>query len=336
MDSTLFLPAAAFALDMALGDPHHWPHPVRLIGRALERLERLVQPSPPDRDKGVPGSPDAPGRKSGATPAAKRVFGALVAALLGLGVYALVAWLGRISSVGWIFSLYLAYAGLALGQLTRETRAVAALIGSGRLDEARAALAFLVSRDTSVLDEAGLWRTLAETASENFCDAFVAPMFFLCLGGPPLLWLYKTVSTMDSMWGYKTPRFADLGWAGARADDVLAYIPARLSACLLIAAGFLMGLPAGKAWASFRPDARKMASPNAGWPMAAAAWLCGASMGGTAVYFGRTVEKPKLGPQYVSWDILLFRTLTRLIFISGFGMVLLSELLLVALCTVFS
>jgi adenosylcobinamide-phosphate synthase len=314
MDFILFLPAAAFALDMALGDPHRWPHPVRFIGRALEGLERLARP---------------------ASPLTKRVFGVLTALCLGLGAFALVWTLGRMPAVGWIFSLYFAYAGLALGQLTRECRAVAALIESGRLGEARAALSMLVSRDTSALDEAGLWRTLAETASENFCDAFVAPMFFLCLGGPPLLWLYKTISTMDSMWGYKTPRFVDLGWAGARADDVLVYIPARLSACLLLAAGFLMGLPAGKAWTLFRVDARKMSSPNAGWPMAAAAWLCGASMGGPAVYFGRIVEKPLLGPQCVKWSIIEFRTLVRLIFISGCGMVF-TQALLVALRIAFS
>jgi len=302
MDGALFLPVAAFALDLLVGDPPAWPHPVRLIGWILDRLESFIQPF---------------------SQAKKRALGLVVTVALSLGVWGAVRWLTAIPFAGGLIALVLAFSGLALGQLLRETKRVAAFLQEGRLDAARQALAMLVSREIAHLDEAGLWRTLAETLSENFCDAFVAPYFFLCLGGAPLLWLYKTISTMDSMWGYKTARYKDLGWAGARADDLLAFVPARIAALVLLAAGWMMRLPSrfpvGQALTALRADARKMASPNAGWPMAAAAWLCGASMGGPAVYFGETVDKPKLGPEGELWNSERFSILKKLILCGGIG-----------------
>jgi len=307
MDPTSLLPAVAFTLDLALGDPQRWPHPVRLIGAALTRLEPLAATLPA---------------------VLKRLFGLAVALGLCVCVYAVVLALVRLPGLGWFFSLYLAFAGLALGQLLREARAVSGLIASGRLDDARRELSYLVSRDTSVLDEAGLWRTLAETLSENFCDGFVAPFIYLVLGGPPLLWAYKTASTMDSMWGYKTERFRELGWAGARLDDVLAYVPARVSAFALLAAGMGMGLDSIRAYRKFRADARSMSSPNAGWPMAAAAWLCDASMGGETVYFGVALQKPQMGPHGKPWTADSVGLLYTLVLSSGIGMVLLSSMML--------
>lgn len=296
-----YLPLCATALDLAVGDPPSWGHPVRLIGGLLGRLAC--------RAKALPDG-------------LKRPCGVVVTAGLGLAVYSAVYLLCALPWAGWAFSLYFAFAGLALGQLIREAASVAGLIESSRLEPARSALSHLVSRDTGCLDESGLWRTLAETVSENFNDAFVAPFMWLCLGGPPLLWLYKTVSTMDSMWGYKTPEYRDLGWACARADDLLAFVPARLSALAMIGAGWLMGLPAGQALARTRTEARTMASPNAGWPMAAAAWLCGGAMGGEAVYFGTTVQKPPLGPGDGVWDRERFSRLRGLVLAAGAGLVL--------------
>nr|WP_279355722.1 CobD/CbiB family cobalamin biosynthesis protein [Fundidesulfovibrio agrisoli] len=315
MDFHTFLPLAAVALDAALGDPHRWPHPVRLIGAALNALERPVRNCP----AGL-----------------QQIYGTATAFLLSYAACACVYYLGRLPVFGWAVSLYFAYAGLALGQLLREARAAARLIGAGRDDEARRALGMLVSRDTSGLDRAGQWRTLAETVSENFCDAFVAPFLYLCLGGAPLLWLYKTISTMDSMWGYKTQRFKHLGWAGARADDLLAWVPARLSAWVLIFSASLMGLPTAGARANVRADAARMASPNAGWPMSAAAWLCGASMGGRAVYFGQEVEKPLLGPADCAWEAESVKTLLNLIIISSIALCVSASALLLGLEAVFS
>jgi len=127
------------------------------------------------------------------------------------------------------------------------------------------------------------------------------------------------VSTMDSMWGYKTERFRDLGWAAARADDVLAYLPARLSAALLLGVGACMGLNARQALARFRADAAAMDSPNAGWPMAVSAWLLQGSMGGPATYFGEVKMKPTLGPEGYVWSIEKLKRFFSLILLTGFA-----------------
>jgi adenosylcobinamide-phosphate synthase len=162
----------------------------------------------------------------------------------------------------------------------------------------------LVSRDTAAMDGPQLRRALAETLAENFNDAFVAPLFWLMLGGPVALWLYKTVSTFDSMWGYRTEQWEKLGKAGALCDDALAWIPARLSAVLLYAtAQGQYSKEQWPGWAVVRQQAHLMASPNAGWPMVAAAWLHNAGMGGPTPYFGKVVNKPQLGPQNMpQWD----------------------------------
>ncbi|MDQ7831280.1 MAG: adenosylcobinamide-phosphate synthase CbiB [Desulfovibrionaceae bacterium] len=295
MNPLLFL--AAVLVDRLLGDPPGWPHPVRLIGAALVWLERLA--------------PE--------TPVLRRLFGAAVTLALAGGSALIVHLLVTLPGVGGLAALYFAFAGLALGSLLHEGRTVLALLESGDLGGARRAVAGLVSRDASGMDASAVRRALAETVSENFNDGFAAPLFFLLLGGPALMWAYKAVSTMDSMWGYRTPRFRDLGWFAARADDVLAFVPARLAALALVGAGWMLRRRPVGVWTRIRRDARRMDSPNAGWPMAAAAWVCGAGMGGRSVYFGRTVDKPHLGPAG-GWDGPHLRLLLRVVSRAGTGL----------------
>lgn len=302
---TLFsLPFLAFIIDLLLGDPQRLPHPVRLIGLWLDRLEPLA------RRIGLP----------------LRVAGTLCVLLTAGLVYASVDFLCGLKYFGMILLVYFAYAGLALGELLDSARDALELIeDEGSLEEAREAVGMLVSRTTSAMDAPELRKTLAETVSENFCDGFVAPMFYLVLGGPALMWAYKAVSTMDSMWGYRTERFRDFGWAAARADDLLAYLPARLSAGLLLGVGAVMGLNAREALARFRTDAATMDSPNAGWPMAASAWLMQGTMGGPATYFGELKMKPMLGPEGGIWGLEKLEKLFRLVLFSGFAVVLLFQ-----------
>ncbi len=291
-----FLPLPAFILDLILKDPASWPHPVRLIGNILLRLEKLAL-----QQKLLN----------------LRTAGTSALGLLLLGLSTLLLTLTSLPLLGSLLALYLAYAGLALGSLLQSARQVLAHLEMGCVQQARNDLAMLVSRDTSNLEQTDICRTLAETLSENFNDGFVAPMFYLCLGGPVLLWLYKTVSTVDSMWGYKHAHFQELGWAGARLDDILAWIPARLSAALIIAGAFFCALPWRKVWQHSRQQAGLMESPNAGWPMAAAAWCLEAQMGGSTMYQGQLKKKPRLGPADSAWDIRRLRSLLRLLLVAG-------------------
>ena len=294
---TLFsLPFLAFIVDLLLGDPERLPHPVRLIGRFLDWLEAHAR----HWLLGLKGS------------------GILCVVLTAGGAWAVVEFLTELRFIGLLFGLYFAYAGLALGELIDEGRDALEYLDEGRLDDAREIVAGLVSRDTADLDEAGLRRTLAETLSENLCDGFTAPLFYLVLGGPALMWAYKAVSTMDSMWGYKTERFRDLGWAAARADDILAYIPARLTALFLLLVGAALRLPWREAAKHIPAEARTMDSPNAGWPMATVAWLLEGSMGGPAVYFGEAKMKPELGPKGQEWSIEKLKKLFRLMVFAAF------------------
>lgn len=285
----------AVTLDLMLGDPRWMPHPVRWLGLLLSRLEERA-------------------RAFGAT----RVTGVASLAALLLVTGAGAAVLCSIPRLGPFLALYLAYAGLALGSLLHEGGKALAAIEHGTLAEGREAVAMLVSRDTTVLDQPGLRRALAETLAENFNDGFVAPLFWLVAGGPVALWLYKAVSTVDSMWGYRTERWANLGWAGAKLDDALAWLPARLCVALLWATAPLSGVRG--AWPGMprvASDARQMESPNAGWPMAAAAWLHRGRMGGPTVYFGTIKQKPILGPVDGEWDEPTLKMLMHHLRIAG-------------------
>lgn len=306
MDAWTFLPLLALGLDVLLGDPRGWPHPVRLIGLALNKAESLAR---------------AWAKKGGAVLSGEgrrlRLAGAVFVLLIVGGCGGLVYLFCAVPGLGFFIALYFAYAGLALRGLIDEVDRAREELYLHGVEAGRAAVAGLVSRDVSAAGEDDLYRALAETLAENFNDGAVAPFFWLCLGGPWGLWIYKAVSTMDSMWGYKTETWRDLGMAGARADDVLAWLPARLSALLLRIFAYKAGEGAAPwpGWVIIGAQARKMSSPNAGWPMSATAWLSNRAMGGPTLYNGEMVEKPRLGPKdALPWDndaLLLLLTRVR-------------------------
>ncbi len=282
--SSIWIFGAAFAAELALGWPRRLPHPVQAVGRWLDWLEPRLR---------------AVARTRGEAIGAGAFGVALTLALWGTVAAALL----RFPHAGALAAFFLMFAGLALGSLLRAGRealnALTALAAQGTetaLENARRQVGGMVSRDLSQAGEADLFRALAESLAENFNDAVIAPLFWLALGGPVGLWLYKAASTMDSMWGYRTPRWEYLGKAAARLDDVLAFVPARLAAALLWIAAPGSGRAFWPGVAVVRAQARSMASPNGGWPMAAAAWLHAAPMGGPTVYHGEVVDKPRLGP----------------------------------------
>jgi len=258
-------------LDLFLKDPLRLPHPVQAIGVIISFLERMTL---------------------------RFQFNYWVSGLISvLGLSLGIAWginvLVNLKQFGWIFWLYFGYAGLALGSLLREGQKVLHALGQNDLTLARKQLGFLVSRETDSLNQTEVVKALIETLAENFNDGFVAPFFYLFLGGPAWLWVYKTVSTFDSMWGYKHAHYSQLGWAGAKLDDLLAFLPARLTAFIFYLGGRALGQKIELS--KVAKQAREMASPNAGWPMAAMALFLEVELGGESTYFGKKVKKPKLG-----------------------------------------
>ncbi len=295
------LGVVGIACDMAFGDPRLLPHPVRFQGWMAKHLEPMLRRA---------------SLGHGGGDGSLRLAGGLGVVLLALSSGVVAFGLASLPGFGSLFALYLLFTGLAMGSLLAEGRRVFTLLFVQRdLLAARAGLGMLVTRETASLDQQGVARGLAETVSENANDGFVAPCFYFVLGcvigrspewGAAWLWAYKAVSTLDSMWGYKTGPWRAFGWAAARTDDVLAWLPARLTALAMLATTVLRG---GMGWKGLRflaentaADAVKTASPNAGWPMAAAAWSCGAWLGGPATYFGQRMDKPLLGPEGGEWD----------------------------------
>ncbi|MBT8763592.1 cobalamin biosynthesis protein CobD [Desulfohalobiaceae bacterium Ax17] len=296
MNEFLIFISLCFGLDLLLGDPGTWPHPVRFVGCILNFFEKFFRKLKVNLYLAG--------------------FLALITGSVGIGCF--VNFLTTLPVIGNFFAFYLGYAALALGSLIREGRKVLSLLTAGELEEARHALSFLVSRDTRVMDEQEVCRALVETLSENFNDGFCAPFFYLALGGPAGVWVYKFVSTMDSMWGYKNRKWRQLGFAGARADDILAFIPARLSALLLWLAAKVLRLPVAVKWKEVLEDARKTESPNAGWPMAMAAHILQVELGGPAVYFDQLKDKPKLGPSGREITAQKIEQLISIILTAGF------------------
>lgn len=306
MSDIIFYVVAGFLADLALADPRGWPHPVRWLGGYYDFWE--------GRCRGLNLDPLLCG-------ASGVIFLCLLVCIVVVGLVSLPV-------IGWFFGLYLAYSGLALGGLIREGEKVLCFLQEGNVSGAGEALAMLVSRDTSQMDEEEINASLAETLSENFNDAFCAPLFYLAILGPAGLWIYKAVSTGDSMWGYRNERFERLGKFTARADDVLAWIPARISAFLFVICARM--LPRGKKsslgsvaeiWGKIAKDARRAESPNAGWCMSAAAHTLGIRLGGPAKYFGEIKDKPYFNPQGVSPGLKEQKELVRLMYLSGFVLV---------------
>lgn len=274
--------ACGFVLDMLLGDPHHLPHPVRAIGSlisASERFLRGILPKTPDGEligggvlvflcAGIP-----------------TLFVAILRMLLAeLGLWAV-----------FVLDVLLSYQLLAARSLRDESMKVYTELRSGDIERSRYAVSMIVGRDTQRLNETGIIKATVETVAENTSDGVIAPLIFLALGGTPLGMFYKACSTMDSMVGYKNERYLYFGRAAARLDDLLNFIPARLTGVLLCLAAVPLGMDFGGAWRIFLRDRLKHKSPNAAHPEAACAGALGIELAGPAYYFSRLVDKPAIG-----------------------------------------
>ena len=286
---------AGFGLDLALGDPRWLPHPVRGIGWLIIKSERLW------RGSGIP----------------LRLAGVLLCATI-VGFTTAIVWLTLPwANVYWIYSL------LALRSLDRESGVVIESLREGDLDKARADVARIVGRDTGHLEEPEIVRAVVETVSENFSDGVVAPLFYLGLFGPAGMAAYKAVNTLDSMIGYKNERYRELGWASARLDDALNFVPSRLSAVLVWISAALLRMKPSRSIAVTLRDGGSQPSPNSGWPEAAFAGALGVRLGGLNSYKGAASFKPYLGDAERPLNIAVFSGARKLLYTSSLLMMML-------------
>ena len=206
-------------------------------------------------------------------------------------------WLSSLSSIAaWCAHLFLLYSFLALGDLLHHGWRIERALRRGNLDEARTAVSQLVGRDTDRLDDGGCRRAAIESLSENLTDGFISPLCWYAAAGIPGLALFKVVSTMDSMVGYKTPRYLRFGWCGARLDDVMNFVPARLTFCLVAATAAVMpGYSARKAMRVGWSQHAILPGPNAGWSEAAFAGALQRKLVGPIWMHGQAVTDLWLG-----------------------------------------
>ncbi|MEG1774718.1 MAG: adenosylcobinamide-phosphate synthase CbiB [Oscillospiraceae bacterium] len=316
----LALPLGAL-LDLLLGDPHALPHPVRLLGRWIARCEILLRRALPK------------------TPGGERLGGVLLVMLVALptalaagGLVALCARLHPAAALA--AESVLCYYLLAARSLRDESSKVCDALVAGDLAAARRAVSMIVGRDVDRLDAAGVARAAVETVAENASDGVLAPMLFFALGGAPLGWFYKAVSTMDSMVGYKNDRYLWFGRAAARLDDLLSYLPSRLSGLLFVLSAALCRFDAAAAFRIWRRDRRCHASPNSAQTEAACAGALGLQLAGDAWYFGTLHAKPTIGdPQrpIEPQDIARANRLMLVAFLLGLLLVTLVRLALIHL-----
>lgn len=278
----------AYILDLILGDPERFPHPVRIIGKLISLLEKKLYPYD------------------------KKIFFGGVTAITTIMITFLVSYL--IVSVSEIFEIILLYTTLATKCLADEGIRVYKILKKGDIEEAKEKLAYLVSRDTETMKKKDIVRSVLETISENSIDGVIAPMFYAFVGSYfsikeislaiPFAMAYKSINTLDSMLGYKNEKYLRFGKISAKIDDLANFIPARLGGMIFIPlASALIGYNYKESLRIFLRDRKNHASPNSGHGESAFAGALGVQFGGKTKYFGTWYNKPTIGEKTKEFTI---------------------------------
>lgn len=273
---------AGFLLDLIFGDPRWLYHPICLIGNGIAFLEKRIRKIFPKTEKGE---------------LAGGFVEVLLVCLLTFAVpFLILHFLYRtVPTAAFFLETFWCCQLFAAKSLKMESMKVYDRVKNGTLEEARYAVSMIVGRDTKELTEEGVIKATVETVAENASDGVIAPMFYMALGGVPLMFLYKGINTMDSMLGYKNEKYLYFGRCAAKLDDAANYIPARISGILMAAAAFFVGLDGKNALKIYRRDKRNHASPNSAQTESAMAGALDVQLAGNACYFGKLYEKPTIG-----------------------------------------
>ena len=272
-----------FLLDLAFGDPRWLPHPIRLIGWLIARIEQQIRAVLPKTSRG-------------------ELLGGILLTTAVVGLSGGVSWwilhvaavyLGKLPA--YLLEVVMCYQLIAVKSLKAESMKVYRELQKGDLASARTAVSMIVGRDTEKLSPVEVVKAAVETVAENTSDGVAAPVFYLLIGGAPLGFCYKAINTLDSMIGYRNERYLSFGKFAAKLDDAVNFIPARLCALLMIAAAFFAGLDGPEAFRIWKRDRRNHKSPNSAQTEAACAGALGVQLAGNAFYGGVLSEKPTIG-----------------------------------------
>ena len=317
----IFAFIAGFVLDLLIGDPHFIPHPVRLIGSLISFLDKRLNSDV--KYNSSENEANLTKYKRGVLLAFTVIFATFaVSVIILVAAYSINLYAGVIAEAVMTWQI------LATKCLRVESMRVYDALRTDGVDAGRRAVSMIVGRDTSVLDESGVTRAAVETIAENTSDGVIAPMLYTAIGGPVLGFVYKAVNTMDSMLGYKNDKYMYFGRFAARLDDVVNFIPARISAYLMIAAAFIGGrqFDGKNAYRIFKRDRFNHASPNSAQTESVCAGALRVQLAGDAVYFGKLVKKKYIGDCLREIEYEDIKRANRLMYITAF----LCELLSVA------
>lgn len=274
----------AYFIDLAVGDPPHWPHPVKGFGKLIALLEKSLNKGNGRKVKGA-------------------IMLAIVLLFTGCVTFVLIWLCYRLHPAAGIAAEAVCIAAAIAQKSLKEAAAtVYTPLAAGNLDDARLKLSYIVGRDTEQLDEPEIVRGTVETVAENTSDGITAPLFWALLGGAPFALMYRAINTCDSMVGYRNERYEAFGWASAKLDDAVNWIPSRITALCMLIAKKPLYTSRKQAWKIMMRDARKHPSPNSGWGEAAAAAILGIQLGGINHYKGIVSNRAKMGDPLISLE----------------------------------
>ena len=301
---TAFALVLGFFIDLLVGDPRWLYHPVRIIGHGISFLEKYLRKCFPDTEKGH--------QRAGFVLVLLICVGS---AGIPFGILYLAYKIHVV--LGVCLETVMCYQMLAVKSLKDESMRVFEELKKGDLEGARYAVSMIVGRDTKALDEAGVTKAAVETVAENTSDGIIAPLFYMAIGGPVLMFFYKGVNTMDSMVGYKNEKYLNFGRYAAKFDDIMNYIPARISAWLMVAASYVCGFDGKNAAKIYKRDRYNHASPNSAQTEAVMAGALDIQLAGNAYYFGKLYEKPTIGDNIRPVESQDIKRANRLLYVSA-------------------
>ncbi len=292
----------AVIIDLIIGDPQIYPHPVVIMGKLINLLEIRL-------------------RKVVKRNSTEKVAGLFLVIIMLVLTFSFTFYILKLANdlnnyLGLIITLFLLSTTIAIKGLVKAGKNVYQALKEENIALARKELAKVVGRDTENSGEAEIIRGIIETLAENTSDGIIAPLFYAALGGLPLAMTYKAVNTMDSMLGYKNTEYRYFGWAAARVDDLANWIPARITAVLFILAALILGKDWKRTVKVIRRDAKRHPSPNAGYPEAAVAGILGVRLGGVNYYHGEKSFRAYLGEKINEFDLEQIQVSIRLIYLT--------------------
>lgn len=308
-----------FIMDLIIGDPHSIPHPVALIGRMISLAEKYAR------------------RIFSKTATGEKLAGAciwVVVAGLSFAVPMAILWLCALISpwVRLIAESIMCWQIFAVKSLRDESMKVYYALKAGSLPASRQAVSMIVGRDTQRLDAAGVARAAVETVAENTSDGIIAPLLFMAIGGAPLGFFYKAANTMDSMLGYVEMPYKNIGMIAARADDLLNFVPARLSALIMLLAGWILKLDIRNGWKIFCRDRYNHASPNSAQTESVCAGLLDLQLAGDAWYHGVLHKKKFIGDPIRNIEYDDIPRVCRLMYVTSFIAVIVCVVIKAIIC----